>query len=33
MSNQQWQFYKSTLADSISLEANRFPDELVWNLT
>lgn len=30
--NLQWQFYKASLADHISLEANRFPDELTWTL-
>lgn len=32
MGNLQWQFYKSALADHVSLEANRFPDEMVWVL-
>lgn len=32
MGNLQWQMYKSALADAISLEANRFPDEMTWVL-
>jgi hypothetical protein len=28
----QWQVYKGILADYISIESNRFPDEMVWVL-
>lgn len=28
----QWQFYKGTLSDAISIEANHFPDEMTWVL-
>lgn len=31
-SNLQWQFYKTALADAISIEANHFPDEMIWTL-
>lgn len=28
----QWQLYKQALGDAISIEANHFPDEMIWKL-